>query len=321
LNAPSLRYVVVAVAAGMAIYLLMIVLSDADEFASASREFDWLYVVPVIALVTANYLMRAERWHRYLEKIGLRMHRRPSYGIFLAGLAMSVTPGKVGEALKGVLLKLEKNAPIERGVGLVFVERISDVIGVVCLIAIGVIAFPYAVLSISVVAIAVASIIAVVTSDRLAKWLTDGLKRRRKLRRIGEMLALPLSDTRILLKGTRLAEGTAFSVAAWACEATAFFLILRGISADITLLEAVFVYSFSSVVGAISMLPGGMGTTEATMIGLLLVVGVSSPVASFAVILTRVCTLWYAVAVGIVFMTLFRRSHRESEGGGHGVPI
>lgn len=298
----------------------MIVLSDADEFASASREFDWLYIFPVIALVTANYLIRAERWHRYLKKVGIGMSRKHSYRIFLAGLAMSVTPGKVGEALKGVLLKLEKNEPVERGVGLVFVERISDVIGVIALVAIGAIAFPYAVVSITIVVIAVAGIVAIVTSERLTGWLVNGLKRRRRLRKIGDALSLPLTDTRVLLRGTHLAEGTAFSIAAWTCEAAAFFLILKGVSEDIALLEALFIYSFSSVVGAISMLPGGMGTTEATMIGLLLVVGVASPTASFAVILTRVCTLWYAVGTGIVFMALFRRSQENHEGGGHGVP-
>ena len=43
---------------------------------------------------------------------------------------------------------------------------------------------------------------------------------------------------------------------------------LKGISAGIGLVECVFIYTFASVVGAISMLPGGMGTAEATMAGL-----------------------------------------------------
>ena len=119
------------------------------------------------------------------------------------------------------------------------------------------------------------------------------------------MLDGALKDARQLLTGRNLVEGTVFGAVAWAAECIAFYLVLRGCSIELSLLEAVFIYAFSSVVGALSMLPGGMGTTEATMVGLLVLLNVSAPSVSFAVIVTRVCTLWFAVAVGIIFMLAY----------------
>jgi uncharacterized protein (TIRG00374 family) len=69
-------------------------------------------------------------------------------------------------------------------------------------------------------------------------------------------------------------------------------------------LQSNFVYCFSTIVGALSMLPGGIGGTEAGMIGLLAFMGISYTSGLPAVILIRLCTLWMAVLVGVGFMIL-----------------
>jgi len=301
-----------AVAAATAFYLVMIVLSNIDDFIAASREFSWIYIVPVIASVLANYVIRSERWHLYLRDVGLGLPRRRSYHIFLSGLSMSVTPAKIGEALKGVLLKMERGSPIQRGVGIVVVERISDVLGMCVLIAIGAVVLPYGMVSFSLVVIGLFTLIMVISSESLSARAVRWLKGTQRLKRLGEMAEEPLRDSRRLLTGGSMVRGSVLSVAAWGCECLAFFLILSGSSADIGILESIFIYAFSSVIGAVSMLPGGMGTTEATMMGLLLLQGASTSAASFAVILTRVCTLWFAVGVGVASLGFFRRREQEA---------
>jgi len=52
----------------------------------------------------------------------------------------------------------------------------------------------------------------------------------------------------------------------------------------------------------LTMLPGGIGTTEAGMIGLLAFLGIPYASGLPSVILIRLCTLWAAVLVGIGFM-------------------
>ena len=50
------------------------------------------------------------------------------------------------------------------------------------------------------------------------------------------------------------------------------------------------------------MLPGGLGSAEITMIGLLILNGVTGADAATATIVIRIATLWFAVLLGILAM-------------------
>ncbi len=77
----------------------------------ALRGFDRFYLLPILALALANYVLRFARWQYFLRVVGLHIERRRSLGIFFSGLAMSVTPGKLGELFKCLMLKREVDAP------------------------------------------------------------------------------------------------------------------------------------------------------------------------------------------------------------------
>jgi hypothetical protein len=53
-----------------------------------------------------------------------------------------MTPGKVGEVLKGVWLKQDSGLPVGGGVSVVVAERISDGFAVLVLSTLGVLAYP-----------------------------------------------------------------------------------------------------------------------------------------------------------------------------------
>ena len=296
-----------------AFYFVLVVLSDWDKVAVAARRFEWLFILPVIGLVVCNYVVRSERWHQYLNKVGLGLPRKKSYRLFLAGLSMSITPMKAGEAVKALLLRLEKGAPLERGVAIVFAERMSDMTGIILLIGIGSLTITYGLISFALVVLIVGVILLVLSSESASLRVVGWLIAKKRLAVFGKMLEGALKDARRLLGGRNLIEGTIFGAVAWAAECAAFYLIVRGCSIDIGILEAVFIYAFSSVIGAISMLPGGMGTTEVTMVGLLVLINVSASTASFAVIITRVCTLWFAVVVGTPFVLTYMNRSREAK--------
>jgi len=315
LKSPLWGKIVLIIALAVAFYFVMVLLSDVREVQNAFREFQWAYLLPVIALVLLNYFVRAERWHSYLNRINLALPRKKSYWLFLSGLSMSITPWKAGEALKALLLKIEKAAPLERGFALVFAERMSDLTGMILLIAIGSFAIAYGLLSFAIIVLLVAVIILIVSSERLSRRIVSWMKSKKRLQRFGALLQTVLKDARQLLTGRNLLQGTGYAAIAWAAECVAFFLILIGCGVEIGLLECIFIYAFSSVIGAISMLPGGMGTTEATMLGLLIALSVSASVASFAVILTRIFTLWFAVVIGLIFLVIYSR-HCKNMGKG-----
>ena len=77
---------------------------------------------------------------------------------------------------------------------------------------------------------------------------------------------------------------------------------------------ATFIYAAMTIAGALSFLPGGLGVTEAGMLALLVKfgVGLTRGSAAAATFVTRACTLWFAVAIGLPALALYaRRKHVE----------
>jgi uncharacterized protein (TIRG00374 family) len=100
----------------------------------------------------------------------------------------------------------------------------------------------------------------------------------------------------------------------WAGECLAFYLVLLGLgfAPDTTLLlQATFILAMATLVGAASMLPGGLGAADASVTGLLLLLvraaPMSQPVAVAATLLIRFCTLWFGVLLGLVALAVVGR--------------
>jgi uncharacterized protein (TIRG00374 family) len=89
----------------------------------------------------------------------------------------------------------------------------------------------------------------------------------------------------------------------WLGEGIGFFIILIGLGVPPTMETAaiaIFILSFSTVVGAISALPGGLGAAEASISGMLiLLLGLDAGTAAAATLLIRFATLWFGVALGL----------------------
>ena len=93
----------------------------------------------------------------------------------------------------------------------------------------------------------------------------------------------------------------------WGFEGLILYLGVLALGARLPLLQALFVVSFSAIVGALSFLPGGLVAVEGTILGRLYLAGLSPAVAGAAII-TRLSTLWLGVALGVVGLFLAERA-------------
>jgi len=110
----------------------------------------------------------------------------------------------------------------------------------------------------------------------------------------------------VMLRIRPLLVSVVLSIVAWSFECMGFWLVLNVFEAPPTMLKAAFIYAFSTIVGAISMLPGGLGTTEGSLTGLTVLAGASKNVAVASTFIIRVATLWFAVLVGVVVTVAFQ---------------
>jgi uncharacterized membrane protein YbhN (UPF0104 family) len=86
------------------------------------------------------------------------------------------------------------------------------------------------------------------------------------------------------------------------------YVVLRGLDVPPsfeTFSLAVFITSFSAVVGGISTLPGGLGAAEVSLAGMLtLLLGLNADAASAATLIIRFGTLWFGVSLGLLVWSL-----------------
>jgi uncharacterized protein (TIRG00374 family) len=313
------RRVLVGLLAGLAVTIGLMVWSDARKLGAAAATFDLPMLVPVLALSLLGYSVRWAKWEIYLARLDIRLQRTESVLCFLAGMVMSITPGKVGEVLKSFLIRESRGISVARTAPIVIAERTTDLIALLCLATWGAASLAYGAPVIIAGALLVAALVT------LLSWPAAGALAVRAVARVKLVsgLAPRLDDARLSmnqLMGPRLLVGTsALSLLAWGAEALGTWLVLAAFPAThATFGDATFVYAFATLAGALSMLPGGVLATEGSMIALLsgvLAVVPSEQVATAATLLVRFTTLWLGVLMGAVALWLFRRRYLTNSEG------
>ena len=87
----------------------------------------------------------------------------------------------------------------------------------------------------------------------------------------------------------------------WLMEGITLYLLIKIIEpSNLSILGASVAHNFGGLFGAISMIPGGLGTTEISMISILKLQGVSISIATTCTFVIRIMTLWFATLLGIV---------------------
>ena len=87
---------------------------------------------------------------------------------------------------------------------------------------------------------------------------------------------------------------------AWSLQGFAFYYLMHAIGFELALPLAMGIYAIGLLAGALSMIPGGIGATEAAMGLLLAAAGAKPQIAVIAPLISRLSTLWFAVALGLV---------------------
>lgn len=269
----------------------------------------WDLVAVAVMLSLANYALRILRWRIYLARLGHLWPARFTALTFTAGFAYTLSPGKVGEMMRARYY-LPLGVPLATVTAAFFAERLMDLIAMVVLAALLFAGSQRYTGAIVGAAAGVAVVLALLTSvpwAALASAVRSWIRVPESLRAGLIALASTLASTRPLLRPQALLIGLALALLAWGLEGIGFGVLsamIPGIHLDIA--TAVGIYAVAVLIGGLSFLPGGLGSTEAVMTALL--VSRHYPV-SQALLVTLVCrlvTLWLAVLLGWFAVFLLR---------------
>lgn len=303
LPANFVRQFLVCVVLSIVFYGAWAAIGGIQDVWTSIKALGWSGWAIILGLSLANYLLRFVRWDYYLRQLGHTVPLLANLSVYLAGFGFTTTPAKVGEAVRTIYLKPYKVTYVD-GLAAFFVERLVDMIAMIIVASLAAFAFASTRWLVGLTLLVTLAFIPLIHSEKFVAFLDRqrlNLKSDR-FRSMGAHLLGMMRSSAGLLRSGPLYVGLALGLLAWLAEGYALYIVLDRLGADLPIFLAAGIYGVSVLAGAVSFVPGGLGGTELVMGSLLVLAGVDAATSVSAVIICRIATLWFAVALGLVFV-------------------
>jgi uncharacterized membrane protein YbhN (UPF0104 family) len=308
-----LRAVVVFAAAGTAIYLAAALWAGADRTVTALARLGVGAMLIGTAVASLAYVARFGRWHVILLALGHRLPVGLNLRAYIAGLAMTSSPGKLGETLRSILL-LPHGVTVPQSLAAFFADRLSDVVGVALLGAAAgwLTGGRQPLLEVLLIgALGGPLLIALFLGGQKSQRWPGTTPGRGRMARVLAALAAPAKEWARIWTVPRLLVFTAAAVAAYGLQALVFAAYAMAIGAQVGIGECIAIFASATLLGAASMIPAGLGAMEAALVVQLAGKGVDTGDAVALAIATRLSTLWCSIFLGLLALATFIRPRQQ----------
>jgi uncharacterized protein (TIRG00374 family) len=306
------------------IYVVLLLFVNTEELLANLRAYPWELFIAVTLLKLVAWVFRYGQWHYYLGVIEARdkISVFDSIVIYLSGFTMAVSPGKIAEVLKSIILKVKTGIPVARSAPVVVAERVVDGVAVVVVVFIVVLIGgdnvrlgAYGILIVISGAVLTVGLIAVQIHP-LAYFLLGICGKLPLIRRVHRPLVEFYDSSREILSLRHVIPTTVMGSLAHLADSLGFTIVLAGFGLEINwtlYLQAIAIVGLAAAVGALSGLPNGAGVTElSTSAMLLAIVAPHNPVVTQSVAFTAALIegffhKWFRVCAGMLVAIVFRR--------------
>lgn len=301
LSSKQRKTVIFSLVLAAAIYLAIVIWSGYDNIWTAFQQIGALGWALLLLCSLLNYLLRFIRWQGYIQQTGVRVPAGRHFLYYLAGFALTTTPGKAGETIRSVLLR-PHGVRYPASLASFFSERFLDVMVIAMLASLTVVAFEEYIFLVLIATAIILLMLPLVRSPVLISILRSlqNLFHRQKVKATFEPLISLIHSAQLFLSWRKISSGLMLGFVAWSIQGLAFYFIVTTLNLEIGLLAAMGIYSVSLLAGAVSFIPGGVGSTEVVMGLLLTALGADTSIAVSAPLISRLSTLWFAVVLGLI---------------------
>lgn len=304
--------IIIALLISVIIGYFVITAVDINEVIALSRQFPKSYFIILCVLSLLISLIKAMRFRLLIQSAGLKLGIWPTVKVYIAGQAAASLPG--GESMRGLLLKKEINADIQKVAGPIacqaFIEFLAaSIISILGSFYFGVLRLPAILLLLLLCGVIYTTLHETILHNLLAKF-----SRFRKIQTLQRNMPAIQQTIREIF----IAKSSQFmpSRLLFTCISLAIVgqmlggiliaIIANGFQVEISLLSAIFIYSSSIVVSALSgIVPGGFGLAEGGIAGILVVMKIIFEKAFAIVIVYRLVNSVFYMLIGIIFIMLF----------------
>lgn len=291
---------------------VLLVALDPARIWHALSHFSPALLVPIILLARVYFGVQAVRWNFLLRSVGIRESQWETQFTLLAAQIVSLLP--FGQYARAVFAAEATGAEAGTVTATVAVQEITYALVLLLIAVPGSIAHPAsAVTLLTSLATTVTLIVVLVWPPvyRLAGRVLQRLPWSEHT--VPALAGLHAASSRLLVLPATL-WGTSLTVLYSALYVTLLWVVAEGVHGGVLSWEnAAFVCAISHVAGAVTTLPGGIGAYEASLLGLLVAVGVDAADAGAITILFTVADRGIGTLLGIgpyfIFQSRYRHAH------------
>ena len=287
--------------AAIGIYAIFLFISDYNVITEKISNFKINYLPLILLLVSASWVTLIIKWHFLLKNSEINIPLTKSIAVFFSGAAFEITPGQIGTLIKSQLLKTSSNISRTKTVPIVIVEKIYDLIGAILASVIGIIILG---MEFYLIIIAISSLVVIfffMYHKPASELFFDRIT---KLKFFSKYVENISEFNEVIKKSTNAKVATICILLAltyWFMVSAAAYYTLIAFDVNILdYLKVLAIYTTSSLLGAISFIPGGIGITEGSIAGLFTLNGLDVSTALILSVMIRVLILWFSVCVGFI---------------------
>ena len=299
--AASIIVVIVAISAA---FTLIPTFSTFDKVTATFEALGYFFILFIFGVVAVSYIVRSFRYFFLNSSLDVHLPILRSIEFYIAGFAFTLTPGRLGELARIWFIQRKFDYPTERLIPPVVMDRVGDLCAALLLCALTIFQFLDQVVFLLIFAAFILFCISLLCLDFFSNWLF-----RFSMYLFPARARLIVKARKFIILFRRFFSIRIFfpllilSVIAWFLEALVLFFIGMELHPGFSFTSTVFIFSFSTLVGLLTFIPGGIGGTEATMVTLMTLEGIPIEVALTTTILVRVSTLWFGFALGLITAT------------------
>ena len=293
--------IILVLVAVIGIYAIFLFISDFSIISEKISNFKINYLPLILFFVSASWTPLFIKWHFLLKNCEIHVPLKKSILVFLSGPAFEITPGQIGALIKSQILKTSSNIPRTKTVPIIVVEKVYDLIGAVLASIIGIVILGMEPHLIVIAILVLVTIFFFVYYRPASEIFFKQITKRKFFSKYVENIS---DFYEIVHKSTNVKVATICILLAltyWFMVSAAAYYTL--IAFDINILDylkVLAIYATSTLLGAISFIPAGIGITEGSITGLFTLNGIDVSTALILSVMIRVLTLWYTVGVGFV---------------------
>ena len=305
--------IVLSLSATLIFYFVILLFSDIRQIDLSNLDFKLEYYPLIIAILFFHTLISNFRFYRLLHKLQIKISFVESLKIFMAGMSLGLTPGGIGVAIKCYILKNEFGKPITTTIPIIFVERLTELIGILAvLVTLNFFIFSYESIIVSIIGISFVVVFFMLISRKfIFSLLSSIFNKVTFFKKFIKSIDDSNDSFKQLINKKTIFESGCYSIISKFLYLLAIYLIFLSFGIDLGIISSGMIYYTSLLIGALSMIPSGIIITETSMLAMLLQHKVELSIATLLTITLRIISTWTLTISGtIIYVIFYRRKNK-----------